>query len=397
MKSQEIRLTNDLSCAVESMQMVEATAAAAGLNREQANILRLLTEEMISMTTDILKTCQGTLRLECEGGDCALHLNAKAPMEEDAKAAFIAASKEKINAPIKGLKNKISALVAGLLIYQEYPDYYRSVCSSFGGGVSLGMPSMQHASPMWSLAEYGRERSKEEKFAEMEGVEKSILLGFADDVVVSVRNNWVDLTVKKRFSAPLREQMPKFIGLSHVCIFVDDMLEAVSYYQKLLGAEPDHYLSHWRNKGFFQAGGFLDEAGEGDVSIAFVNVPGTKLTLELMQYHYPEGRKKPVIFAANDVSGARHVALKVTNIEEAFFHIKSMPDTTLINQTDAYRVFQISETLPSEVRFFDQDVRESDERNVRTAKILSQVRYFYFIDKYGLQWEFEQGHSDIGD
>ena len=34
MKSQEIKLTNNLSCAVGSLQMVETTAAAAGLNRE---------------------------------------------------------------------------------------------------------------------------------------------------------------------------------------------------------------------------------------------------------------------------------------------------------------------------------------------------------------------------
>ena len=228
-------------------------------------------------------------------------------------------------------------------------------------------------------------------------MEKSILTGLADDVVVSVKNNWVELVVRKAFNAPAQAAMPRFTGLSHVCIFVDDMMEAAAYYQKLLGAVPDHYLSHWRNKGFFQAGGFVREAKDGDVSIAFLNVPGTKLTLELMQYHYPEGRKEPVIFAANDVSGARHVALKITNIEEAFEHIKSMPDTRLINETDEYRVFQISETQPSEVRFFDQDLRESDERNVQTAKILSGVRYFYFIDKYGLQWEFEQGHSDIGD
>ena len=67
--------------------------------------------------------------------------------------------------------------------------------------------------------------------------------------------------------------MPKFAGLSHVCIFVDDMMEAVDYYQKLLGVVPDHYLSHWRNEGFFKAGGFVKEAADGDVSIAFVNVP----------------------------------------------------------------------------------------------------------------------------
>lgn len=164
MKSNEIKLSNSLSCAMEALQMVETTAEEAGLNREQTNLLRLLTEEMISMTTDILKTCQGTLWLECEHGDCALHLNAMAPMEEHAKAAFIAASKEKINAPVKGLKNKISALFAGLLIYHEYPDYYLSVCSSFGGGAPI-----QDANPTWSLAEYGKDRSKEEKFAEWKG------------------------------------------------------------------------------------------------------------------------------------------------------------------------------------------------------------------------------------
>ena len=96
----------------------------------------------------------------------------------------------------------------------------------------------------------------------------------------------------------------------------------------LLGVQPDHCLSHWRNEGFFQAGGFVDEAADGEVSIAFVNVPGTKLTLELMQYHHPKGRTEPVVFAANDVSGARHVALKVTNIEAAFAQLsngKSLP------------------------------------------------------------------------
>lgn len=192
-------------------------------------------------------------------------------------------------------------------------------------------------------------------------------------------------------------ELPNIVGLSHICIFVDDMEQAVDYYRNLLGVQPDHCLSHWKNQGFFKAGGFVDEAADGDVSIAFVNVPGTKLTLELMQYHYPKGRTKPVIFAANDVSGARHVALKVTNIEAAFAHIQSMPDTRLINETEQYQVYQISETDPSDVRFFDQASGETDERNTETAKILGQVRYFYFIDRYGLQWEFEQGHTDIGD
>jgi len=65
-----------------------------------------------------------------------------------------------------------------------------------------------------------------------------------------------------------------------------------------------------------------------------MDVPGTKFTIELMCYHYQEGRKEPVIFKANDISGARHVAIKTTNIEEAFEYIKVQPDVTLINKTD---------------------------------------------------------------
>lgn len=395
-KSNEIALSNSLSCAVNALQEVEQASEQAGLNREQANILRLLTEEMIAMTTDILQDCKGSLWMEWQGAACELHLTAVAPIEKEAKAAFIEASKAKVNAPVKGLKNRISALLAGMLSSGDYPELYASMSAGFIGGMPVGMPSMRMA-PTWSLAAYTESRKKEQKDVELEGVEKSILTGLADDVVVSVKSHWVELVVKKTFAAPLQAAMPKFTGLSHICIFVDDMMEAFAYYQKLLGVIPNHYLSHWKNEGFFKAGGFIKEAADGDVSIAFVNVPGTKLTLELMQYYYPEGRKEPVIFAANDVSGARHVALKITNIDEAFLHIRSMPDTRLINESKDYEVFQISETKPGEVRFFDQDMRESDERNVQTAKILSGVRYFYFIDKYGLQWEFEQGHSDIGD
>ena len=100
---------------------------------------------------------------------------------------------------------------------------------------------------------------------------------------------------------------PVYTGLSHVCIFVDDVEEAFRYYERILGAVPNQCIPHWKNKGFFQAGGFIEEAEEAEVSIGFMDVPGTKFTIELMCYHYPEGRKTPIVFKANDISGARHV------------------------------------------------------------------------------------------
>ena len=82
----------------------------------------------------------------------------------------------------------------------------------------------------------------------------------------------------------IRPELPNIIGLSHICIFVDDMEQAVDYHRALLGVQPDHCLPHWKNEGFFRAGGFVDEAADGDGSFAFVNVPGTKLPLVRMEY-----------------------------------------------------------------------------------------------------------------
>ena len=116
-----------------------------------------------------------------------------------------------------------------------------------------------------------------------------------------------------------------------------------------------------------------------------------------MCYHNPEGRKEPVIFAANDVSGAFDVALKITYFVEDFIYIKAQPDVTLINTTKDYKVYQISKTDPSDFHYFDKEKEDDLQMKQKAADILGNTKYFYFIDNYGLQWEFEQGHTDIGD
>lgn len=45
MKSNEIALSNSLSCAVNALQTVEQASEQAGFSREQTNILRLLTRK----------------------------------------------------------------------------------------------------------------------------------------------------------------------------------------------------------------------------------------------------------------------------------------------------------------------------------------------------------------
>lgn len=47
-------------------------------------------------------------------------------------------------------------------------------------------------------------------------------------------------------------EKPIFTGLSHVCIFVDDVKEAFAYYERILGAVPNQHIPHWKNEGFFR-------------------------------------------------------------------------------------------------------------------------------------------------
>lgn len=61
-----------------------------------------------------------------------------------------------------------------------------------------------------------------------------------------------------------------------------------------------------------------------------MEIPGTKLTLELMEYYEPVTTDAKHREDVNKINGVRHVALEIQNIDEAFKYIKTCPDITLI-------------------------------------------------------------------
>lgn len=191
--------------------------------------------------------------------------------------------------------------------------------------------------------------------------------------------------------------MIKYIGLGHICIIVDSVEQATEFYQRALGAIPIQEFPHFKNIGFAKAAGFLQEPEKVDVSISFLLLPGTKICLELMEYHSPLGNRKVEFFKAYDVSGVRHVCLKVANIDEAFNHLKSISGITMINQSEEYQPFRIDQITPNDFKFFDLDLENSLEEKEKVCQVVGNTRYFYFLDPYGIQWELEQGHDDIGE
>jgi maltose O-acetyltransferase len=185
-------------------------------------------------------------------------------------------------------------------------------------------------------------------------------------------------------------------GVSHINIGVADLPQAIEYYQRLFDVTPVRVFENFRNRGFARSAGFLDEPEQVSVSIAFVEIPGTDLTLELMQYHNPPAQNVVRAYKVNAVGGVRHIALKVDDIDRAFAHVKSLPENQLINASPEYRPFTIDPIQATEFRLYDAALEANEEEKAKVCRIVGNIRYFYFIDPNGVQWEFEQGHTDMG-
>ncbi|PIQ43834.1 MAG: bleomycin resistance protein [Gammaproteobacteria bacterium CG11_big_fil_rev_8_21_14_0_20_46_22] len=190
--------------------------------------------------------------------------------------------------------------------------------------------------------------------------------------------------------------MLKIHGLGHINIVVDNIEKAMTYYENLLGATPQQLFPHFRNVGFSKSAGFMDKPEAVEVSIGFLHVRGANFFIELMEYHYPKGDQTIHYRKTNDVGGPRHVCLQVTDIDDAFNFIKTQ-EVKLISDHPDYKPYKISAITPDEFKFYDEQKENSVREKQAVCDIIGGIRYFYFIDQYGIQWECEEGHSDIGD
>ena len=187
-----------------------------------------------------------------------------------------------------------------------------------------------------------------------------------------------------------------FDGLGHINIVVNNIDEGIAYYKALFGAKPIQMFRNFKNSGFAKAAGFLENPETISLSIAFMTLPNVNLTLELMEYHTPKTVQKIIQhIPVNDVAGIRHVALKVKDVNKAYEHILTMDGIYPINQSPAYKPHKIDGITEEDITLFDvkSDTKKEKSKIIQTV---SNTHYCYFIDKYGVQWELEQGHSDIG-
>lgn len=160
------------------------------------------------------------------------------------------------------------------------------------------------------------------------------------------------------------------LGISHINVIVPDVAEAEEYYHRILGFRQAYDqdgnkmdYSHVEMNEFAIDAGILD--GKAEVDVRFLKHPQAELYLELMTYHNPKGSDalppQPKTF---DMGGPRHIALEVSNCNEVFNYLKRQEGVTMINTSSKYHPVKL-DGFP--------------------------ISFFYWIDKYGIQWEMEEG------
>lgn len=153
-------------------------------------------------------------------------------------------------------------------------------------------------------------------------------------------------------------------AISHINAVVDDSVEEGAKYYEMLGFYPAANADGPMNYPNITNYGFCVDAGFDAcrVDILFLKHEVINLYLELFLYYEPVGDSVIPIKQTNDVGGIRHIAVEVEDAVATYNELKSKDH---------------------QGRFITKD----------TPIPLDPFPYtfFYWVDKYGIQWEFEQG------
>ena len=213
MKSNICKLNKDLTCLEAVLSEVEKVTTYNGLEDKKALRLRLLAEELCGMLPGLIQKFSGEFWAENDGDDYELHVKLKADdMNIDLREELISVSKSGKNAAAKGIMGKIRAVAETMLLAAcdstlpmplssgEFYDYH-----GFNMGFGYIDPAISYETGYvcsWSLFNYKTavEENEEDAYAELE---RSIVAKLADDIIVGVRGNNVEIIVKKSFGFSL--------------------------------------------------------------------------------------------------------------------------------------------------------------------------------------------------
>ena len=206
MVSEKFMVNSDAQRMAAARYATENFAWQAGLDRKDTLRLDLLVEETLGMIKAMLDEFYGQVWFVGNGKTCEIHFEATADMNSNKKEELLSMSSSGKNASAKGFMAKLGDVISGAMHSAGRTiDTYGEETIRYGVVYSPGMmtPSAD-MTPIWTLQDYKNDldkaRGEDAEVDEMlDELEKSIVARLADDIVVGVKGDRVDLIITKKF------------------------------------------------------------------------------------------------------------------------------------------------------------------------------------------------------
>lgn len=167
--------------------------AIGELGQKERNCLRLLAEEMFSMIRELLKEDTLDFEISAVKNTYSLRASTKTRVGYNARTEFLSMSSDGKNVADRGVKGVLSGIIE-MFVMSDNPDeqYAAWMCGM--------MPESETYAHLWTLNQFMATAPQEQAEKAWDGLEKSIIASFADDVLIGVRKGWLDMTVVKTFA-----------------------------------------------------------------------------------------------------------------------------------------------------------------------------------------------------
>ncbi|MBQ8953271.1 MAG: hypothetical protein IJ048_04080 [Clostridia bacterium] len=204
--SNKFMVNSDADRMAAARYATENFAWQVKLDKRDTLRLDLLVEETLGMVKTMLEDFYGQIWFEADDKNCEIHFEATADMNANKKEELLSVSSTGKNAASRGFMAKLGDMISGALrstgrtleVYGQETMKY--------GIVNMPSPILGTADmlPIWTLQTYRNDldlaRADSDNAEEAwDELEKSIVAKLADDIVVGVKGDRIDLVISKKF------------------------------------------------------------------------------------------------------------------------------------------------------------------------------------------------------
>ena len=207
MVSDKFMVNSDAGRMAAARYATENFAWQLKLDKHNALRLNLLVEETLGMVKAMVEDFYGQLWFTEDGGRCEIHLQATTDMDAGKKQELLSVSRTGKNVLARGFMGMLGEFLSGAAHgFGNVMDAYGQETVRYGivHSPDVNLIAADGMATVWTLRAYREDLDRAragngEAEAAWDELEKSIVAKLADDVVVGVRGDRIELVIVKDF------------------------------------------------------------------------------------------------------------------------------------------------------------------------------------------------------